>query len=470
MFAMYNYKGGVGKSTLTINLAATFANLGYKTLIIDCDPQCNTTTFFLPDTVKPKKKALDVAGKEESDSGPPVPRMRFTTAATASSVFTEELCRPVPMGGEFMVIDYDKLLSGEESPFGPAVGDVFKLLESIIEPDPHKEFSLPQTFKTEEPNLWLLPGSDRLSEFEGKFSSVMGSASSMTRKESARCIGALRYAVNGLCERDKYEVVLLDFSPNSGVINKSLIMACDFIIPPCFADYFSLSSVHGLLYNVIPSWLEWRNKAVAYQAILNASDLLDKYRLPKEPPKLLPFLIGNFTMTSFNAPPQVQYVIQGEAVFVRALKDLLMKPSVPEQSLAIFADSRERMALTFLRNMGAINDVAHYIGVPVVNITASLLTDKKRWGADQREANGLMNSGNRTQTRFNALAACMRSWCHMAAPRSSTSAAGGGGGGGGKKRALDDDDDDSSDGAAPAPPAKKPHNHGGGSGNADNAR
>src|SRR5687767_4938226 len=49
--AVFNHKGGVGKTTLTVNLAAALAEKGKRVLLLDTDPQCNLTSYLLSEDV-----------------------------------------------------------------------------------------------------------------------------------------------------------------------------------------------------------------------------------------------------------------------------------------------------------------------------------------------------------------------------------------------------------------------------------
>ena len=67
LMALMNQKGGVGKTTTTVNLAAAFAKAGRSTLVVDLDPQAHATLHLGVDPRTLEKSVYDVLMDENAD-------------------------------------------------------------------------------------------------------------------------------------------------------------------------------------------------------------------------------------------------------------------------------------------------------------------------------------------------------------------------------------------------------------------
>jgi cellulose biosynthesis protein BcsQ len=199
--SIFNHKGGVGKTTLTFNIASAIARLGEKVLLVDTDPQCNLTAYLIEGTV-----VDDLLDHSDDDDG------KTIWSALKPVVEGTGLVRQVP------------------------------------------PFSLPQS------NLLLTPGDIRLSDFEAELSGFW--AECLQRKARGyRGTTAISELVSGLCFDNDIDFVFYDSGPNIGALNRVILLDCDFFVVPVACDLFSVRALKTLG-RTLASWIsEWETIA-----------------------------------------------------------------------------------------------------------------------------------------------------------------------------------------------------------------
>jgi cellulose biosynthesis protein BcsQ len=194
--AVFNHKGGVGKTTLTVNLAAALGELGKSVLLIDSDPQCNITSYLVEEDVV--DEMLDQSDGKDGQT-------------------IWSALRPVAEG--------------------TGAHKVVEPLERLH-------------------NVALVPGDIQLAGFEQELNSFWVDCYSR-KPRGFRGTTALSALVDDLVSEYDFDFVFYDAGPNIGPLNRIVLLDCDAFIVPAVCDLFSIRAFKTLgrsLHKWISEW------------------------------------------------------------------------------------------------------------------------------------------------------------------------------------------------------------------------
>lgn len=193
IIALFNNKGGVSKTTTTFHLGWKLADMGYKTLIVDTDPQCNLTGLCI--NADKENKLLDFY-KENN----------YNIREALSAVFDN---KPEPlMAATCYTFEHNR-------------------------------------------NLLLLPGHIDFAEYDATYNIAENLAGSMVM--FANVPGAIRNLLLLTGNEYNLDYILLDMSPSISATNANILMQSDYFIIPCAPDYFCYMAIESLI-RVFPKW------------------------------------------------------------------------------------------------------------------------------------------------------------------------------------------------------------------------
>lgn len=278
IIAIFNTKGGVGKTTLAINIGSQLALMGKCVILVDADFKCNLTTFF-------KKVWLDVSEvmDDECDKN-----------KNMEQVLQDKLN-----------LDFNQEQLAKKILFENIKPNLFSILEPIfeknqlesddiyLEPLHFNELNTESNYKSGQ--LYLLPGSSQILKLQEKLNETNLSP------RAVRFHGSFRSILMKAANQVKADYILVDLSSSTGNLNRTLVMSCDFILAPVWADEFSCSSIDSFLRSLLPLWIDWANDYRAQEGRLlkeakHKIDELKRFKFNLENPRILPFLANSYKL------------------------------------------------------------------------------------------------------------------------------------------------------------------------------
>ena len=243
------------------------AKKGQRVLLVDCDPQCNLTGMFLG----------------------------FTGIEDYESLYEKGSIRNIR----------DGLAPAFESKPIPLVPVVCEQMNR-------------------EPNLYLLPGSIGLAEYETTLGIAQELSGSLVTLQNLP--GALSHLFQITAAKYNIDIIIVDMSPSLGPINQNLLSTSDFFIVPMAPDYFSVMATDSLA-AILPKWKDWLTRALN-NSVLRAAT----YPLPNTSPKFLGTIIQKYRIRNAGTPAtafqkwidEIQNKVDKILIPALASKDMLL--------------------------------------------------------------------------------------------------------------------------------------------------
>lgn len=198
--ALFNNKGGVGKTSLAYHLGYMFGELGHRVVFADLDPQANLSTMCLDEDRLEQLWALRP--------------------------------RPTAYGA------IEQLKRG--------VGDVLDITPQAVSG-----------------NISLVVGDLQLSEFEDDLSQQWPRCLDGDER-AFRVTTALHRIVARTARQTAADIAIVDVGPNFGAVNRAALIAADFVVVPVAPDLFSMQGLENVgprLASWRAAWAERKAKA-----------------------------------------------------------------------------------------------------------------------------------------------------------------------------------------------------------------
>lgn len=358
--ATFNFKGGVGKTTMTINTAAALAKQGYRVGIVDADVQGSTTGYFFG-------SSEDAANGNDGGGDP-------GDHGDASGLFHE-----LPRRADLGIPNLDSAV--EHLPMLHDKLDVVsKNKQAAFEEQLRDDFFDMKHVSWSGGSLQLLCGGPDLAQIEKNFSTTLNSKD--LGVNDGMLIGSFRVLLNRLAIKNKLDMILVDVGPSSSLFNAWLVMSCDYILPPAFPDKFSALSVRDFVRSVIPGfrdkqayWLNcmWTNKDTIQR---NKDYLFNPLTV------VLPFMLGKLALNNADGT-----ITAACAKWVYAIEDWLGtnknarfvtndKSSFMNESLLLHRyvpatremQDEQKFFCTFLKELRSEIPVSQQLRIPLVSL------------------------------------------------------------------------------------------------------